>query len=120
VCYTTTSLCYAAYSISLHFTKQFNVIITAICIAELRQTRCTISRRHTWFKFTLASSNQKQVFMPLSRLRHLLHKHAFSSELTYEPSNYERVVLTFPKANATTQAFRDSVKRPGKWVNTLT
>jgi len=39
----------------------------------------------------------------------LVHAHTYhSGELTYEPSNYEHAVLTFPKANSITQAFGDS------------
>ena len=39
------------------------------------------------------------------KLRHVPREHTFATELTYEPSNYERAVLTFPKALSINQAF---------------
>jgi len=43
-------------------TQRFDVVITAIRIAKLKQkpTRCTISNEQMLFKFTLASSNQSR------------------------------------------------------------
>ena len=52
----------------------------------------------------------KQALRRLPKLRYLLRKHTCRSELTYEPRNYERAVLTSPKANSTTQAFGDSAE----------
>jgi len=47
---------------------------------------------------------------PTKKLRRLLREHAFTRELVYEPSKYERAVLTLPKIHSTTQAFGDSAK----------
>jgi len=37
-------------------------------------------------------------------------EHTFTGELTYEPSNYERAVLTFSRAHSTTQAFDETAE----------
>ena len=77
------------------------------CKTKLKPTR-TISKQQTWFKFTLASTNQKQALQRLPNLRRLLREHTFTRELAYEPSNYERAALTFPRVHSITQAVRDS------------
>jgi len=46
----------------------------------------------------------------LPKLRHLLLEYTFTSEVTHESTNYERAVLTFPKAHSTTQAFGDTAE----------
>jgi len=92
-------------------------------------TRCTISKQQTWFKFTLSSSNQRSRYSDSQALRRLLREHTFTRELTYEPSNYERVMLTFPRAHSITQAVGDSAVivsrdqeselRKGKWAHSI-
>jgi len=37
-------------------------------------------------------------------------EHTFAREFTNEPSNYERAMLTFPKAHSINQAFGDSAE----------
>jgi len=49
------------------------------CKTKIEPTSGTISKQQTWLKSTLASSNQKQAFRLVPRLRYLLRERIFSN-----------------------------------------
>ena len=72
-----------------------------------KPTRCTISKLQTWFQFNHASSNQRRRYN-VSQTQGDCFAKTLTWELTYEPSKYERAVLTFPRAHSITQAVGDT------------
>jgi len=76
------------------------------CKTKLKPTR-TISKLQTWFKFNHASSNQCRRYNGC-QTESGCFANTLTRELTYEPSNYERAVLAFPRAHSITQAVGDS------------
>ena len=96
------------------------------CKTTINPRRCIISKQQSWPKFSLVTCNQKQALGRLPKLRYLLREHTFTGELTYEPSNYKRAVLSadFLESSFDHSSIRwnsrNRVTWLGKWANELT